>query len=620
VSSESWARAIWPPAPCQGEVLGDPPACLVRVWSPKVTVRAAARIVLKRIAKFMKTLSTKCVYLLSEGLWFGPPPTPPIVAACAPRKKKFQFRAHRPPWNEPPRVMEGPSWTTEPRAAGGTPASAADLAVHALEQLGGSAGHAALAGDTLAVVLSFCAAADLLTTLPCVNLAFHRSIATLPHAWPSSLDLAEFPPIGAASAQRMAARNLPLSAVKSLRLGRSTALGEAQLALQAIAGCLGPNLWTLDASHCALSPRVLEDALAQCPQLRALNLAHQLGLREEALFALTQRCEHLAALSLAGCDHLSDASVRRALGTGRCVELTGLNLSDLTLSDATVAEVAVGRPGLRALSLVGCIGLTEAGFLAVVRQCRSLRSLALGGPGGNASMISDAVLQALRANCAQLERLALVVPEESCEGGLRAVVRGCRGLRDLTLRGLAVTDGVASELAGSACAGSLCRLAIDSRNLGRLAGVYPCLVELDLCRCFNFTDLSDASFPALETVELQWCKLFSDASLISLGRCAALRRLTMFAFQRVTNEGVRAFAEGPAGASLTTASLRSGLVNWRAVEALVEKCPRLTFLRFGQDWVPAAVKDLAARRGVRFVQPMPTPVTCSADECVESLP
>lgn len=63
------------------------------------------------------------------------------------------------------------------------------VAAHLPRGLTGATTHGFLAGDALALCLSFRPARDLLLALPRVNRSFRDCIYSSPHAWPTSVDL-----------------------------------------------------------------------------------------------------------------------------------------------------------------------------------------------------------------------------------------------------------------------------------------------------------------------------------------------------------------------------------------------------------------------------------------------
>jgi F-box/leucine-rich repeat protein 2/20 len=146
---------------------------------------------------------------------------------------------------------------------------------------------------------------------------------------------------------------------------------------------------------------------------------------------MAQRLKHLAILSLNGCNNVGDESII-ALAE-HCPRIQSLSLFSLRITDTVLTRVTSKCPNLIALSVSGCVGITDAGA-TTIGGCRSLQSLYL-----NAAKITDETLVQIALKCTRLRALSVNDCFELSDRGVMALADHCRSLQSLSMNGCQVS-------------------------------------------------------------------------------------------------------------------------------------------------------------------------------------
>lgn len=144
---------------------------------------------------------------------------------------------------------------------------------------------------------------------------------------------------------------------------------------------LHPKVTRLDFSHCyELTEETLTQWLIRFPNLTSLSLADNDNgdITDASLIAIAEHCKKLRELTLAGYDmgnddHITDVGI---IALAECKELRVVNLSESrNLTDAAVTILAENCKELREVNLSECRNLTDAAVFALVMHCKKLQQV-----------------------------------------------------------------------------------------------------------------------------------------------------------------------------------------------------------------------------------------------------
>ena len=262
-----------------------------------------------------------------------------------------------------------------------------------------------------------------------------------------------------------------------------------------------------------------EDLAAALPpscELRDINLNATQAVGDPAVLTLAASCARLERLSLYWNVRVADAAIAALCASPCCATLASLNLSGC--KRLTRLDAVASLPALTELDVTRCLALTDAALQALARGC----------------------------NAAQLTTLVLYADSQFSAAALSQLLSalGRARLSRLDLCGASHLDDAA-----------LCRL-------GRLPP--------------DGTG-NDAGF-ALAMLNLTWCPLLSDASLVPLLRnCTRLRWLSVHGNTHIT-EAVLDALQGICAATLEALDVRGCTAiqpSVRTQAALVARFPAL---------------------------------------------
>ncbi|CAL8996964.1 unnamed protein product [Prunus brigantina] len=344
----------------------------------------------------------------------------------------------------------------------------------------------------------------------------------------------------------------------------------------------------LDLSQCpAISDKGLVAIAKKCPNLTDLSLESCSNIGNEGLQAIGQCCPNLKSISIKNCPLVGDQGIASLLSSVSYV-LTKVKLQALTITDVSLAVIGHygkaitdlvltsipnvtekgfwvmgnghGLQKLKSFTVTSCQGVTDTGLEAVGKGCPNLKQFCL----RKCLFISDSGLVSFCKAAGSLESLHL----EECHritqyGFFGALSTGaklkavafvyCLGLKDLnlglpevspcqSLRSLSIRNCPGFGNAGLALLGRLCPQLqhVDFSGLEGItdAGFLPLLenceaglVKVNLRGCVNVTDKMVSSMAklhgwTLEMVNLEGCKMISDAGLVAIaGNCPLLSDL-----------------------------------------------------------------------------------------------
>jgi hypothetical protein len=180
----------------------------------------------------------------------------------------------------------------------------------------------------------------------------------------------------------------------------------------------------------------LISVLQSCPLLRVVDISSEEddlngSTSDLHIAAIVQHCKKLKALRVPGRSaHVTDASLRAV--AGRLRDLRHLALYNFSLQlDSPLLAIPANWRNIRSLDLWGLgVDVSQMALVTLFSNLNNVVEVDLDG-----CELSDAVLEAIGAHCPQLDILHLV----GCIGfsgqGLVAIAQGCTALRELYIRG-----------------------------------------------------------------------------------------------------------------------------------------------------------------------------------------
>ncbi|KAK1550218.1 hypothetical protein Q3G72_015617 [Acer saccharum] len=259
-------------------------------------------------------------------------------------------------------------------------------------------------------------------------------------------------------------------------------------------------------------------------KLKSFTITSCRGVTDLGLEAVGKGCPNLKQFCLRKCAFLSDnglISFVKAAGSLECLQLEECHrITQFGFFGSLLNCGAL----LKALSIVSCLGIKDLNMgLPMVSPCNSLRSLSI----RNCPGFGDVSLAALGKLCPQLQSLDLsglqgitdagFLPVlKSCEAGLVKVnLSGCVNLTDKAVSTMAELHGWTLEMLSL----DGCRKISDA-SLMMIADNCFLLCDLDVSNCavtdFGIASLARANHFNLQVLSLSGCSVISDKSLPAL--------------------------------------------------------------------------------------------------------
>lgn len=380
------------------------------------------------------------------------------------------------------------------------------------------------------------------------------------------------------------------------------------------------SLSRLSLSGCTgVSDEGLGVIAAKCVHLTSLSLELCVAVSADGIGALAHGLHELEHLNLRSCGGVNDRALS-AIAVG-CPRIMHLDLSRCHgVSDSGLVALGSLRLPLRILSLRGCTLVSDIGIEALARGCRTLESLDMGNAHNN---ITQAALVSVGRWCPALEHLCLQDWLGALDIGLAAVGDGCPGFNRLiltfwrasstqllagiravgaTCKALAVVDlGYCDAVVGlkalaRGCPG-LKRLSLSMSTVGDddlVAFAHNCrdLTHLDIPN----GDITDAGLAVLGSacgnllkLDIGGCGAVSDAGLAALCEgCRQLTQLRVACCPRLTDVGLIAIGSRLRGLLALDVCGCFG-ISASGVSEVAARCPRLATLTASRDmpWVTA---------------------------------
>lgn len=153
--------------------------------------------------------------------------------------------------------------------------------------------------------------------------------------------------------------------------------------------------------------------------LKFLDLTDCLGITDDAITAISRACINLRFVKLEYCDQLSDAGIG---SLANCAQLKELEIMACDgVSDETLQRVAAGCSDLVAFRATGCDYISDTGVISLVNSCTLLSSLWF----GYCTQLTDVSLRAIGSCCRDLSHLELIGCKRITDKGLEYVAVGC---------------------------------------------------------------------------------------------------------------------------------------------------------------------------------------------------
>ncbi|KAL6077083.1 hypothetical protein QOT17_002390 [Balamuthia mandrillaris] len=282
--------------------------------------------------------------------------------------------------------------------------------------------------------------------------------------------------------------------------------------------------------------------------IESLDLSRCVNLEDSGVRSLAYSCPNLRVLNLSSCEEITDEGV---IHLARCCpRLRKVDFSKCrNLGDAAIIEIArCSKQNLKKVGLYNCINITDEAVAALAQHCPRLRSLDLAScekitdktllylssyPNNNSD--GNYQLQDNKASgTAALRLLSLEECQQLSESALMSFFeKGCPALRTLKLAYCQrVTDRVLQKMA-EGCPKLECVDLSYCNNIKSLQSIrwalrqWPSLLSLGL-RGYNHISAAALSHPALQVLNLSWCKNLQDAALLELAAgCPRLEQLNL---------------------------------------------------------------------------------------------
>lgn len=199
-----------------------------------------------------------------------------------------------------------------------------------------------------------------------------------------------------------------------------------------------PMLRSIDLSNCRkVTDRSLLALTNQCPQLREVLLSYCKQLTDSTITYFGNFAANLRRINLQRCLGITDAAWRIFNGDAsspRKYKLQEIVLSDCSfLTDASILDIAEACTNLQVLNISFCCAVTEAVFTqALIPMCPRMRILDASFCG---NAISDDVVSAMAVGWHHLERLSVRGCVRLTNAGVLAMTRDCSSMRVLNMSG-----------------------------------------------------------------------------------------------------------------------------------------------------------------------------------------
>ncbi|KAL3646034.1 Transcription factor COE2 [Castilleja foliolosa] len=272
----------------------------------------------------------------------------------------------------------------------------------------------------------------------------------------------------------------------------------------------------------------------------------------------------------------------------RCLE--GKKATDVRL--AAISVGTANRGGLGKLSIRGSDstrGLTNAGLKAVARGCPGLRALSL----WNLSSVGDDGLREIATGCRFLEKIDLSHCPAITDKGLIAIAMNCPNLKSVTLESCLNIGDEALRSLGHYCPNLKCITVtncplIGDRGIGGLFSSAGHILEKAKFEALNISDISLAVLghygSAMTDLSLVGLKNVNERGFWVMGKGQGLKKLKSLSISccgGVSDSGVEALGKGCQ--DLKTFSLRKcSLVSDRGLVSFAKGAESLESLQLDE--------------------------------------
>lgn len=260
---------------------------------------------------------------------------------------------------------------------------------------------------------------------------------------------------------------------------------------------------------------------------------------------------------------------------------------------------------LQSLDLNSTDWITDNEVRQVARACFNLRKFGVRA----CSKVTDAGILEIAHNCPRLEHIDVFLTRVSSEG-FEEIVRNCPRIKSAKLG----SHGNTHRMLASVCeySSGITQLSIhdvvpysateptvDDPVVSRMVLKFPGIERLSFIWCCFITDVSLVTLangcPALRGLKLRECQQISDQGLKEiLEKCAQLEYLGLERLYKVTDMLVQShLGEGITFSNIRKLQIFDTKLTDVGVEKLVERCPQLRDLAFGEySFHPKYIKGI----------------------------
>lgn len=137
------------------------------------------------------------------------------------------------------------------------------------------------------------------------------------------------------------------------------------------------KLINLNVSGCKeISDESIMELAKNNKDLESIDLSKCNDLTSAAITALAKHCKDIKSINLSGCYWLADDSIKK-LAQNCCLTSIDLSRNTWFADDAAIKALAVCCRGLEKINLSGCIKITEAALIELIRNCTGLTHIHL---------------------------------------------------------------------------------------------------------------------------------------------------------------------------------------------------------------------------------------------------
>ncbi|KAI3461696.1 hypothetical protein Pfo_018359 [Paulownia fortunei] len=185
---------------------------------------------------------------------------------------------------------------------------------------------------------------------------------------------------------------------------------------------------------------------SHCQNLTELDLYRCMGITDVGIAAIANGCPSLEMINMAYCDKITDSSL---ISLAQCLQLKELEIRGCpSVSSVGLSAIAMGCKQLTVLDIKKCY-INDAGLIHLAQYSQYLKQINI-----SYCPVTDAGLLAL-ASISRLQNMTILHVTRLTPDGLIAALRACGGLMKIKLHAnykSSIPEAILSEMEGRGCA------------------------------------------------------------------------------------------------------------------------------------------------------------------------